>query len=462
MQTTAKQKLILLIFSIGLALFLLELGLRIGGVIFLSFQEYRNKLSMQQKGSYRILCLGESTTAMRGNDSYPRQLEKILNQQNSKITFSVINKGVPGTDTEAIAEGLRDNLAKYKPDMVITMMGINDRMEDAIPREDLPPYNAAKLIRSFRVYKLVNLLKLHIISRLKKGGLCMQERKNKDMLAAAGIHRPIRRNQASGTDFLKQRKYKKAEKVYEEIIKANPDDDKAYLELGMSYWFRGRPSEAEEMYKKSIEINPENDTAYCMLGMRYRHQKKYSKAEEMYEKAIEINPRKEWPYGDLGRCYMYQTDYAKAERILKAAIELNPKKDRTYALLASCYRRWGKDELADEYFRKANIARIKYYNPVTQRSYRRLRDILKKNDVKLLCVQYPMRTVKSLRKMFNDTKDVGFVDNEMVFKKAVAREGFDEYFTDEFGGDFGHCTPKGNRLLAENIAKFILRKALKR
>jgi lysophospholipase L1-like esterase len=25
------------------------------------------------------------------------------------------------------------------------------------------------------------------------------------------------------------------------------------------------------------------------------------------------------------------------------------------------------------------------------------------------------------------------------------------------GGDFGHCTPKGNRLLAENIAQTILK-----
>jgi len=26
-----------------------------------------------------------------------------------------------------------------------------------------------------------------------------------------------------------------------------------------------------------------------------------------------------------------------------------------------------------------------------------------------------------------------------------------------FGGDFGHCTPKGNRLLATNIADVILK-----
>jgi hypothetical protein len=31
------------------------------------------------------------------------------------------------------------------------------------------------------------------------------------------------------------------------------------------------------------------------------------------------------------------------------------------------------------------------------------------------------------------------------------------YFVDMSGGDFGHCAPKGNRLLAENIANVILK-----
>lgn len=39
------------------------------------------------------------------------------------------------------------------------------------------------------------------------------------------------------------------------------------------------------------------------------------------------------------------------------------------------------------------------------------------------------------------------------FNKA----SYKEYFGDMFAGDFGHCTKKGNRLLAENIANVILK-----
>lgn len=59
--------------------------------------------------------------------------------------------------------------------------------------------------------------------------------------------------------------------------------------------------------------------------------------------------------------------------------------------------------------------------------------------------------------MFGDTQDIIFVDNEKIFKQAVKKSSYDEYFTDNFAVDFGHCTPKGNRLLAENIANVILR-----
>ena len=96
------QKIALIIFGLFLCLALLEIGLRIGGFVFLSLQEHRNRIALKQKGAYRIMCLGESTTAIGGEDSYPSQLEEILNERNIGIRFSVINKGIPGANTTAI------------------------------------------------------------------------------------------------------------------------------------------------------------------------------------------------------------------------------------------------------------------------------------------------------------------------------------------------------------------------
>jgi hypothetical protein len=73
----------------------------------------------------------------------------------------------------------------------------------------------------------------------------------------------------------------------------------------------------------------------------------------------------------------------------------------------------------------------------------------------MVSVQYPMRSVAPLKKMLAGFADIIFVDNEAVFKEAVEAQGYARIFTDNFAGDFGHCTQEGNRLLAQNIANTI-------
>ena len=72
-------------------------------------------------------------------------------------------------------------------------------------------------------------------------------------------------------------------------------------------------------------------------------------------------------------------------------------------------------------------------------------------------MQYPVRSVEPLKKIFTDKESLVFVDNEKIFKEAMARENYDTYFVDKFRDDFGHCTVKGDRLLDENAANVILR-----
>lgn len=78
--TSTRQKLVLVSSGVLLALCLLEGGLRVGGWLFLAAQEARNRASLRQGETYRILCIGESTTAFGGDQSWPRWLERILNE----------------------------------------------------------------------------------------------------------------------------------------------------------------------------------------------------------------------------------------------------------------------------------------------------------------------------------------------------------------------------------------------
>lgn len=107
--------------------------------------------------------------------------------------------------------------------------------------------------------------------------------------------------------------------------------------------------------------------------------------------------------------------------------------------------------------------RLEYYNPVTVNNYRKLKEILDKRGIRLVCVQYPMRSIWPLKKIFKGQQEnITFVDNEKIFKDAIKTGGSRTYFRDMFVGDFGHCTDKGNWLLAENIANVILREVFHR
>ena len=78
-----------------------------------------------QSSAYKILVLGDSTTAGTYN-SWPAQLENVLNNQSPVIEFKVFNEGIPNSNTLYILGKLKGNIEKYKPDMIIIMAGSND------------------------------------------------------------------------------------------------------------------------------------------------------------------------------------------------------------------------------------------------------------------------------------------------------------------------------------------------
>jgi lysophospholipase L1-like esterase len=76
----------------------------------------------------RILCLGESTTFGTGLDAnYPSFLRAILERHaRGYPAFEVINAGVPGWTSDQIALRVRNELARYRPDVTILYVGWND------------------------------------------------------------------------------------------------------------------------------------------------------------------------------------------------------------------------------------------------------------------------------------------------------------------------------------------------
>lgn len=434
------QKTILAIAGLVFCLITLELSLRIGGFIILSFQEYSNRRAIYQEGAFRVMCIGESTTLLGGKDSYPSLLETIFNQRKIGIKFSVINEGVGGVNSDYLILRLENNLNRYNPNMVIAMMGSNDQYIKYYEGIDGA---RSKLFKNLKTYKFFRLLWMHIMNK----AFLPQHYLN----IVFGL-KTCYAVEPDCTDL--EDKLRRAEGL-------GVNNADLYMELGLCIAKHRRFEEAIELFKKSLEIKPDNRMAYLFLGACYRDIRKFREAEEVFLKLLSISPMESNVYWALGRCYYEEGKLKESEEILKKASELNPKEEKIYRALSLICRDIGKDEAAKQYMRKANEVSLGY-GQQTRRNYLKLKEALDKRGIKLVCVQYPMRSIEPLKSLFDNPRGIIFVDNEKIFKEAVGKTSYKDYFTDMFGGDFGHCTRKGNRLLAENIAQVIMKEYFER
>ncbi len=333
-KTTLQQKSFLIVFGLLLALIILETGLRSAGYVILSLQERRNNISLRQKSECRIICFGESTT----QGQYPAYLEWILNQRDIGIKFSVIDKGISGIKTAAILSDLEDNLDRYKPDLVVTMMGINDYAV-YMPYDGVLNGKIMRVIKSFRTYKLIRFLWLHILAKAKE----IRAYESPSAIKSTGLE----------PEYVKQDDIMQKKANSAELFDFNPRDDQAYVKLRRVYTDQRKSAENETILKKAIRLNPRDDQAYARLGIFYVSQNKFNQAEVAFRKAFRLNPYNDKTYELLVEFYIRLGKFDKAENILKNILKSNPYDSKAYDKVGRFYVAQARFDQAATAFRKA-------------------------------------------------------------------------------------------------------------
>ena len=152
MKYEKRKRVALVFFGLIAAVLIVEGLLRVSGWGFHYLQERQNKeatvskdtqldqtgdrqLNRVGKKEFVIVAIGESTTAFGEINSWPRQLQRILNNIQDQKTFRVINTAVPGMITGAILQNLPGYLNTYKPDFVLAMVGVNDGFAELSPKK---------------------------------------------------------------------------------------------------------------------------------------------------------------------------------------------------------------------------------------------------------------------------------------------------------------------------------------
>ena len=275
-----------------------------------------------------------------------------------------------------------------------------------------------------------------------------------------------------------QKHYDVAEKAYRRIITLAPDNVDGFCQLARLYCDRNDMKLAEETLLACWEANPGSSAAASHLACWYKGRFDLSmaraengstakeKAEFYIGRAIELDPSNPRPYLELADMAAVSGDCSRVEGLLMKAIEADPEFAAAHFDLSQWL--WNRGEYRrsyrfletavelnpdNDYFLPQRRVRFDAFNPVTRENFQDCREMVSGRGKMLVLVQYPTVPVSILERLIGDDREgIVFVDNEKIFKEAVASGTFDEYFRDSYGTTFGHCTAKGNRLLAGSIA----------
>jgi len=291
-----------------------------------------------------------------------------------------------------------------------------------------------------------------------------------------------------GRLYARQGDYEQLKKLFEKAIRVNPTKPWAYDEFSKCLVQLGRLDEARQVLEQSVAKTPDKYESHLFMGEFYKNNSEWENAVVSFKKAMELNGSDRRAFIHIGECYLklnekaaalsafqnisrydskaYQeavdvyirmNEFEPAESFIKEAMGEQPGLKELNNVLGNIYRAWGKENLARQYFTEVKQRSEQQFRPATQKNYQTLTGYFLGTGTILVCAQYPMQDVRLLTDALQEYGVHAFVDNQASFQKGVDAEGYQAYFKDDFGGNFGHGTEKGNQLLAENVAAAVLK-----
>ena len=113
-------------------------------------------------------------------------------------------------------------------------------------------------------------------------------------------------------------------KVYEEVLKRDPNSIPVFLNLGGLYYRRTTYEKAIPYYEKVIRMNPKHYQGHYWLAMCYWKLQRYYAAINTLEEVIEFLPTFKDALNLMGECYEQIGEAAKAEHYYLKAISADP------------------------------------------------------------------------------------------------------------------------------------------
>lgn len=352
--------------------------------------------------------MGESTTDDYFSDSvlgaWPRQLEKSLKK--SGLDVQIINIAKGGDTTTMMLSEIDNILDYYKPQLVISMIGVND-------------YGHTKYIESSGVLEyILNNSALLKLKRWISHAIQNHNVSEVSMTTPAGYY-----------DYLHN------------LIGLNQDH-----QLSISAITNLRTSNCQ----KSIIIAEYNTLTNLEETDINLHASFLVKALKLCPAHPEVAMRAMALHVNDESLPNSCDDIYKILKPYLSRLETN-----TISQLLACYTvrtapKYLKDFLQTK---RVEYTTDEYDVDLTKKNYNILYNKLFERDITLIAMQYPTVGIEELKSYFQNSK-VYFIENKANFMPYLPQD-YDKVFIDKFQQTWGHTTLFGHKLISDNLEKIV-------
>jgi len=158
-----------------------------------------------------------------------------------------------------------------------------------------------------------------------------------------------------GKSSFKSNRHQEAILSFKRALAVKPDEEEAYMGLGLVYSVLGRNQESVDAYKAAIRINPNDALAYTGLGWVYGLLGRSQDSIDALRIAIYLKPDFAEAHFYLGTTYEKSGRFQEAVESYKQAIRLKPGFTMAYLNLGNTYEKLGSTLEAIEAFKQAVI-----------------------------------------------------------------------------------------------------------
>ncbi|HII17062.1 TPA: tetratricopeptide repeat protein [Candidatus Woesearchaeota archaeon] len=409
----------------------------------------------------------------------------MLNEKYPSLNVMVVSQATAGSNTKEIADKLNSfDWEKYQPKVIVAMMGVSDKGELGKKSWFFSLLDRSKIIEMLRFFIKKSIGSSSIIQSFmpvkentsKEPSPIGEQFISSPPKAAKNLSHEIEVNKTIailrekihnssnasrdklylGQTYYNERRFHEAEPIHEELLEIFPGNVPISLNLGVIYLELKKPHKAVPLFRRYVKANPWDREAFFYL-MRASDQANLStEALSLAEVVVRKEPNNEEGWSVIV-WNLIKTGQGEAVESLLLQLQAKQPDIASYVFrdIGRRFYSEGKFNESDNYFEREFSLKKSFYNALTKESYERVYSLSQEHDALLIAMQYPLLPISVMKLYFENDERILFVENDQNFRNALGNSTYDDLFVDNFFGVFGHCTKRGNELIAMNVEQAI-------